>query len=58
MIIAVTPVGMMQVALYEIIHMVSVRYALMTTFRTMNVIRLVCLTVMLGRAVVLVFGIG
>jgi hypothetical protein len=36
-VVASLPVGMMQVALHEIIHVISARHTLMTTLRTVNV---------------------
>jgi hypothetical protein len=57
-VVAVLPVGMMQMALHEIIHMISVGHTLMTTVRTVNVIRLMCAAAMLRRALVLIWGIG
>ena len=57
-VVAVLPVGVMQMALHEIIHMISVRHALMTTVWTVNVICLMCAAAMLRRALVLICGIG
>ncbi len=57
-VVAVLPVGMMQMALHKIIHMIPVRHTLMTTVWTVNVIRLMCAAAMLRRALVLIGGIG
>lgn len=57
-VVAVLPVGMMQMTLREIVHMISVRHALMTTVWTVNVIRLMCAAAMRRRALVLICGIG
>ena len=52
------PVGVVQVALYEIIHMVSVRHALMSAAFTMNVIGLMRVTVMVRRTLLWICGIA
>jgi hypothetical protein len=56
-VVAVPPVGMMQVALHEIIHMIAVRDTLMTTVWTVNVICLMCTAAMFRSALVLICGI-
>ena len=58
MVVAVLPVGMMQVALHEIIYMICVRDALMAAGCTVNVIGLVRVAVMVRRALLRICGIA
>ena len=58
MVVAVLPVGVMQVALHEIIHMISVRHTLMSAACTMNVIGLMRVAVMVGRTLIRICGIA
>ncbi len=57
-VVAVLPVGTMQMALHEIIHMISMRHTLMTTVWTVNVICLMCTAAMPRHARVWICGIG
>jgi len=56
-VVAVLAVGVVQVALHEIIHMISVRHALMSAACTMNVIGLMRVAPMVRRTLVLICGI-
>jgi hypothetical protein len=55
-VVAVTPVGMMQMAFHQVIHMIAVRHSLMTTGWTVHVVSLMRAAVVLRRALILIRG--
>jgi hypothetical protein len=56
MVIAVLPVRVMQMALHEKIHVISVRHALMAAGGTVNVVGLMPIAVMVERTLARVCG--
>ncbi len=57
MVIAVPAVGMVQVTVHQVVHVVSVRHRLMTAARAVDMVRGVGLTIVGGRAVRRVVGV-
>ena len=58
MIVAVAIVGMMQMAVYQVIRVIAVRNPLVTALGTMNMIGLMSGAIVLGRAAIRIIAAG